>query len=267
MTLPITDPIYRRERFEAAKARGDDPRGKCPVTVHPCRVCHERSARTAPRGGECLECLARRVLAGRKPPWSNAEADVLERYYGLMTIAMLQGYLYRTVGAFRTQDGIKGKAREMGLDFRTHQDAVTVTELAGLLGINRSQVYNHVEKGEWMSIGHGRLRLIPLDEVDRILESHPPFPHDPITRHDAAAILAYSIEVVSQLTKAGRLRKWQKGKQVYWSRQQVEALARELREQGRTAREVLPPALIAYYRQKCLETKARRLARQRKQAS
>jgi hypothetical protein len=265
MTEPITSPVYRRERFDSARARGEDPRGRQPVRTRRCGFCGHRTARTKD-GASCLECVAR-ILAHDKTPWSPDEADLIERYYGLMTRAALQGYLYRFCGTFRTQIAIHDKAREMGIKARTHQDAVTITELAELLGINRSQVYNRVAAGDWMSIGHGKFRLIPFDEVDRILNTHPPFPSDPITRHQAAAILAYSKEVLSQLTRAGRLHKWQLGRQVYWSRRQVEALARTLREQHLTAREVLPPMLLTECREKGRMTARRRRARQRMHAN
>lgn len=47
--------------------------------------------------------------------------------------------------------------------------AVSPTEAARLLGLSRSGIYNLMRRGELRTVNIGRVRRVPVSELDRLL--------------------------------------------------------------------------------------------------
>lgn len=140
--------------------------------------------------------------------WTEAMEEVLYANWGLRTAATLTRWLNRDFGTDFTKEAVETRAWDLGLSHADAQGDLTQADAAKALGISDSLMSRLAQAGEVKVYGQGKVRYVPLEEVERLRERFAAPPEPTISTIEAGKRLGYAYDVISHHCKIGRLRGW-----------------------------------------------------------
>lgn len=165
--------------------------------------------------------------------WTRAEDDVLETWYGLITAEQIARRVTKVSGIERTKNAVVCRAGALRLDYRTAQDGISVADAARELAISPHVLYPMIAAGKVKVRGRGHCRLISFEGLEQLRAIFPQPPERSTTVTKARKRLGYSDVHFLRLLHAGVIRAVKRGSRWYVDADQVEKLAKEMRQSGR----------------------------------
>lgn len=174
------------------------------------------------------------AFAAPKRTWTQAEDDIILDFWGLEKPETLQKRILKETGRPRSIDAVMVRGHTLGLDYRTAQGYFSIADAARELGIKPWPLYHRINAGTLKTLGRGKCRFIPEEEMARLRKEFPPPPARSMSRSEAMRALGYGEGHMSRLLIAGAVRAVKRGERWYVDADHVQELVEEFKRTGAT---------------------------------